>query len=391
MLLRSPCLLALLVALLPAVTAQSLTTALQQQNLTAFNALVTAYPDLFAGLTNTTILAPSDAAFSAAQQIVGANASNVDIPSLLVYHQLVGAASLKSLSMAQAGNGEVVQTNLKNASEVNMGGVSNVVSVPSAVTLKQQGLGASTGQTSQQVTITGGLGAGANITTGDIAWDGGLLQVLDKVLDLPDVCSKTLAANKVTTFVQYLSRATNLTPNGTNPVAYYDTLTSLTCFVPDDTAFAAQAPIYNAMNTQEISENIGLHVFAGVFYGPETPSGSILVPVWGNGTRGFVFQSNSSGMFIGNSQLIRSDWALSNGVIHVLNKPLNESDSIAITNSTVVFAGVGGPSNGSAPTTSAGPSTSQTAGSSGALGRQTIFASGMAVLAAVAGSILALI
>ncbi|KZT56209.1 hypothetical protein CALCODRAFT_404022, partial [Calocera cornea HHB12733] len=159
---------------------------------------------------------------------------------------------------------------------------------------------------------------------GDVVFSGGLVQILDKVLDIPDTCSKTLTLNNVTAFVQYLSMALDLPPamgaSEPDPVGFYDNLTSVTCFAPDNTAYAAQMPIYNSLNTQQISAAVGWHIFRGVFYGSETPSGSILVPMWGNGTRGFVFERNSSGMFIGNSQLIQSDWMLKNGVVHILDK-----------------------------------------------------------------------
>ncbi|KZO90736.1 hypothetical protein CALVIDRAFT_568799 [Calocera viscosa TUFC12733] len=391
---RSDCLLFLL-ALIPSISAQSLNTVLQQQNLTYFNALVTANPSLFTS-KNTTVLAPSDAAFAAAaQQQTGANAPIYDIPSLLSYHQLIGTITLKNLSNAQQDGGEVVSTMLKNATVVNMGGVSNVVGVPSAMQLGTQGTASNTGGSNgQQIAVQGGLGRGANVTAGDFVFDGGLVQIIDQVLDIPDTCSKTLTLNNVTAFVQYLSMSFNLVPSSgisnPDPVGFYDNLTEVTCFAPDNTAFAAQAPIYDNLNTQQLSAAMGLHIFRGVFYGSETPSGSILAPMWGNGTKGFVFERNSSGMFIGNSQLIKSDWMLKNGVVHILDKPLNWTEAVPINSSDPAFSGYGGPINGSSSTT-AGASPSQTAGNSGAMGRQTYLAGGISALAFVVGSALSVL
>ena len=221
-------------------TSQNLTSVLgstpELSNLTALLTSVT--PDLAATLStasNITILAPSNDAIGAflSSNASSALANNTDyISALLQYHVLQGIIPASAIT-----DTATFPQTLANSSS----GLVNVTGgqVVEAVT----GDG--------DVLIFSGLLQGSTVTTPNVNFTGGIVHIIDTVLQLPAPISITAIFANLTSVVGALTQA--------GIAETVDTTPDITVFVPTNEAFEAIGSAVSNLTTQQLASILEYH------------------------------------------------------------------------------------------------------------------------------------
>lgn len=176
------------------VSAQALTDVISQTpELSTLGALLTAYPavaNTLASASNITVLAPSNAAFSAfltsAVNASIAADSNL-VPSVLEYHVLAGTIKAADIPTTPA----FPKTLLTNATFTNVTG---------GQVVKAQSVDGG-------VQFTSGLLKKSHVTTADVTFSGGVVHIIDAVLTIPESASDTATAANLTALAGALTQA----------------------------------------------------------------------------------------------------------------------------------------------------------------------------------------
>ena len=228
-----------LAAFASAVSAQNLTSVLSgTPELSNLTALITSVPSLVTALsnaTNITVLAPSNDAITAflSSNDGMANANNTAfISALLQYHILQGTIPSSAITntpafphgLADETTGFVNVTGGQVVEAVTVGG--NVV-------------------------IYSGLLQNSTVTTPDVQFTGGVVHIIDTVLQLPAPISTTA------TFAGLTSIAGALTQAGL--VDTIDNTPDITVFAPTNEAFEAIGSAVGNLTTQQLQGILGYH------------------------------------------------------------------------------------------------------------------------------------
>lgn len=184
-----------LLALAGPALAQSLADVLSQTpDLSTLGALVSTHPmvaDALAKATNITLLAPTNAAFATFLSQPGVNASiaaDMGIArAVLLYHVLQGTVPSGDITAAPV----FARTLLSNASFTNVTG-GQVVQAQ---------------RVDDDVVFTSGLLRTSRVTTADVAFDGGVVHVIDSVLTIPQSPSATVLGANLTALAGALTSA----------------------------------------------------------------------------------------------------------------------------------------------------------------------------------------
>lgn len=188
--------LAASLALTSTVSAQALTQVISQTpQLSTLGALLQQYPAVaqtLASATNITVLAPSNAAFSAfltaqVNQSIAADAGLV--PAVLSYHVLSGTIRSTAITATPA----FAKTLLTNATYTNVTG---------GQVVKAQAMNGG-------VAFTSGLLKQSHVTTADVTFSGGVVHIIDSVLTIPVSASSTATGANLTALAGALTQ-TNL-------------------------------------------------------------------------------------------------------------------------------------------------------------------------------------
>lgn len=174
--------------------------------LSTLGALLQAYPAVatqLAHATNITILAPSNSAFSAflttaVNESIAADAGLV--PAVLSYHVLTSTVRSTAITAKPA----FPKTLLTNATYTNVTG-GQVVKAATA---------------NGGVVFTTGQLAESHVTTADVAFDGGVVHIIDKVLTIPTSASSTLTAANLTSLAGALTTANLVSTVNTAKVSF---------------------------------------------------------------------------------------------------------------------------------------------------------------------------
>lgn len=181
-------------ALAGLASGQSLTDVIgQNANLSTLGSLLKAYPavlDQLANATNITVLAPSNAAFSdfltsSVNASIQADAGLV--PAVLSYHVLSGVIRSTDITAKPA----FPKTLLTNATYANVTG-GQVVKAAAV---------------DGGVVFTSGLLKESNVTTANVAFNGGVVHIIDSVLTIPQNDSATAVAANLTALAGALTQA----------------------------------------------------------------------------------------------------------------------------------------------------------------------------------------
>jgi len=302
--------------------------AAQQMNLTAalaannatlslLTGLLGTQPSLvstLAGLSNITILAPSNnalAAFLNSTAGVAASKNPDAVAALLTYHVLNGTYPASAFTNSS----QFIPTLLTNTSFANVTGGQRV----------EASLNGST------VDIFSGLLSKSQVTQANINFTGGIIHVIDKILTLPESDAATAIAANLTSLAGALT-ATNL-------VSTVDGLSDVTIFAPDNAAFAAIGSAVGNLTTAQLSGILTYHVVKGTVGYSSLLSNTTLTTV--NGATVRITIENGQ-VFVNSARVVTPDVLVANGVVHVIDGVLNPNNTAATPNpttTTVAFSG----------------------------------------------------
>ncbi|KAJ9145529.1 Fasciclin domain-containing protein [Pleurostoma richardsiae] len=315
----------------PLAAAASLDSVLSEQaNLTTFRSLVKDRSDIFGNLPDqVTIIAPSDGAFAKLQ---GWNAKNTSVVTpLLQYHILSGEVAL---SLIPLGKWVFAHTLLDDPSQANVTGGQNVII---------------THQPGNVVVFTSGLASRATVLQGDIAFDGGLIQVIDSVMVVPASLEVT-ARDAYTDLASFLGAL-----YAADLVDEFTAASNITLIIPRNAAFQQLAGTFAAMSKDQLSRVLRYHMLPGQVVQSEQMTANSTFSTSISGERIHVRRFNND-IFVNSAKIIQTDILVANGVVQMIDNVLSPDDDNVQPNFTAsdqapVFTPVGSTQTGSAAAT----------------------------------------
>ncbi|WYZ42599.1 hypothetical protein EsH8_VI_000298 [Colletotrichum jinshuiense] len=294
-----------------AVAAQSLEEVLAKQaNLTTFRGLVKDYADIFSNLpkSGVTILAPSDSAYLKGQ---GWDANRDDIVIGLQYGILEGRVAFDAM---YPGNSTIESTLLTD------GRFSNVTGGQHVLVTKQP---------NSDVVVTSGVASRTTALKTDIAFDGGLVQVIDSLMVTPARLETTArdAYQDLTAFLGALYTA--------GLVAEFAETPNVTIFAPRNAAFQAVAGTLSAMGADALRRVLRYHL---------VPAAVVQASLLANGTRlptavdgkSIDITLYNNDIFVDSARVLQTNILVANGVVQMLDTVLNVDAPNAEPNVTAV-------------------------------------------------------
>jgi len=344
-----------------AQTTPDLTTALGgNSDLSSLVALIKTQPQLLASLgsaKNITILAPNNAALAGvANSSLATNAAAVS--ALLSYHVLNGTYPASAVSNTSA----FIPTLLTDKAYSNVTGGQVVEAVLAH----------------GNVSIITGLLQNSTVTQADIAFTGGTIHVINKLLTVPTNVSDTLVNAKLTAAYGAL--------NATGLLGAVNGLKDVTIFAPNNSAFSNIASVLANASKETLVSTLEYHVINGSkpLYSTSL-SNTTVKTLQGNELTVRIINGS---VFVNGAKVITPDVLIAGGVVHVIDQVLNPSNTTAApsgTSGVVAFSGASSASD--TPFTSGVPSPAQSTGggAAGATGTSTSKAGAAAMTAAPMG------
>ncbi|KAI4655384.1 hypothetical protein J4E93_000096 [Alternaria ventricosa] len=252
-----------------------------------------------AGLTNITILAPSNSAFGKIDnETLSSLTSNEGLlTALLQYHVLNG--TFRSTDITNTST--FVPTALTNPMFTNVTGGQVVEAIAM----------------DDSVMFYSGLLANSTVTTADVNFTGGVIHIIDSVLTLPENTADTLSAADLVA----LRGAINATE-------LFDTVNNtpnITIFAPNNEAFQNIGSALGNLSTEDATSILTYHVIAGTIgYSSTLENGTNLTTA--NGEQ-LTITIGEGGIFVNNARVVASDILIANGVVHVIDEVLNPSNA----------------------------------------------------------------
>ncbi|RDW79300.1 fasciclin domain-containing protein [Aspergillus mulundensis] len=230
-----------------------------------------------------------------------------------VSNQLLTQATLRAFT------GSVIETLDTNAG---LGGGGQVV-----LTRGLRDAGNRTGNSSlgcvdeaQPVRIYGGLGESVEILEADIPFDGGIFHIVSGPFTRPASLSSSL---------QSTSEASIFSKHINPRLSDLDIMPSITLFVPVNDVLSSSSSL-NAdatLSDSEIADLVNAHLISGVAaYSPHLITGAKFETVDG---AEIVVRAEASGEIVLNEEVrvVRSDIIVTNGVVHLIDRPLSTPGS----------------------------------------------------------------
>ncbi|KAK7995364.1 hypothetical protein PG990_014137 [Apiospora arundinis] len=294
-------------ALASAVTAQSLTDALNSQNasLSVLNGLLQANPNILTALNNAqnvTLLAPNNDALNgvingSVNTYGGKVTDSSWVANLLNYHVLQGAFP----SSAFTDKPMFPHTLLNNQSYTNVTG-GQVVQVQ-----KQD----------NKVVAYSGLKYYSTVKTADVNYTGGVIHIIDRVLVLPQNDTMSLT-NANLTALSGAVKAANMGPA-------LDGMKDVTIFAPDNQAFMSISSLLTNASSQDVAKILGYHVVPGkVAYSSDLGNMTIKAQ---DGTDLKITVEKDGAVFVNAARVTVPNVLVGNGVVHVVNQVLNPDNT----------------------------------------------------------------
>ncbi|KAL7800028.1 FAS1 domain-containing protein [Trichoderma ceciliae] len=323
----SKCLLAVTTLLVSIVSAdtkpQDLGSVLaSNKDLSTYYALIQKYPDVLLQLPSyagVTIIAPSNEAFknipyTALNGIWDPTDKATTVP-LLQYHILQGTVATAALATGPT----YVRSTLLTSSRY-----TNVTSGQNVLIAKQPG---------DTVVFTTSMGTRCTLIEGDIAFQGGLIQVVDNLLVPPTRIQNTTEAFGVPNFLGGLY-AGKLIPK----VSYEQ---NITVFAPVDSAFASVGGSLKHLDAKAIGRIMGYHIVPNqVLVSSSLTNGSRLQTLAenaaGTAPESLVIRQAGNNKYVNSAQIVQPDILLANGIMHLISNVLNPDADAAIPNPTAV-------------------------------------------------------
>ncbi|KAF2396375.1 beta-Ig-H3/fasciclin [Trichodelitschia bisporula] len=282
-----------LLLLAATASAQSLASVLTNPAVSELAAVLSAYPAIvktLSGAKDITILAPANGA-RGLRQLAGAAKYEKYAPGLteatLTYHVLKGAIPASAVP-ANA----FVETLLTN------GNYSAVTGGQRVQATKKDG---------KVVFISGG-GAKSTVTAADIKFDGGVIHLIDAVLQPPQAPSIVARAGGLTTL------ASTLASQGLAKTV--DGLKGITIFAPTNAAFDAASGLIETLSKEQLAGALTYHVVKAVAYSTDVKDG-LEVPTVQGKTLKITVKGGS--VYVNKAKVIKTDILTKNGVVHVID------------------------------------------------------------------------
>ncbi|PGG97596.1 hypothetical protein AJ80_09673 [Polytolypa hystricis UAMH7299] len=287
-------------------TAQSLSQALSNQSeLSLLSTYIQSKPNLrnlFGNHKNITILAPEN---SALEKLIPAdfNSSralpNADlVQGIITYHILNGTWNTSKFTKSS----RFLPTFLINSAWENM----------------------TTGQVVQvfkennTTNCTSGLAAKAKFLKSNIAFDNGLIHVINDVLTLPQTLSVTALAANLTSFVGAM--------NITNSTRNINSAQNITVFAPNNDGWDRISSATANMSDSNLSRVVDYHVIPDtIVYSSDMRNRTLRTKM---GTDVHLSVINGTA-FVNSAKVVSTDLLVHNGVLHVLADALNPNNSSA--------------------------------------------------------------
>lgn len=300
----------------PAITyAVSLIDALNANGATTFAKQIQANPDILALYTSSsvqTVYAVPDTSIGNSTLRLRQAAN----PQQLNLHASAQLTQLETLSVFP---GQVSQTKL----------ISPQLQQPQAV-VSQSGISTNTSASSHRrstggtlpstpVSFASGLGNTVNLVSGDIAYDGGLIHIVDNFFTVPVSLSDTISSTGLSSFQGLLSQA--------NLSSTFNSANSFTLFTPSNAALAAAANTINSTTSpavlQKVLQNHAISDFVG--YLPDLVDGAPYTTLSGNT---LTISVKNKAYFVNGVQIISTNTITANGVAHVINGVLTPGPAV---------------------------------------------------------------
>jgi uncharacterized surface protein with fasciclin (FAS1) repeats len=165
--------------------------------------------------------------------------------------------------------------------------------------------------------ILSGFRQESTVSTADLAFDGGVLHIVDTVLTIPDTTSVTVLDTGLTSLAGALIQ--------TKMLAGVDELKDCTIFAPSNAAFSAVGMVIEGANTELLSNVLEYHVVMGTaahstdLMGMAVANGGSVLLRSLQGTPITVRAENGQ-LFVNSAKITTPDVITSNGVIHIIDK-----------------------------------------------------------------------
>ncbi|KAM5356657.1 hypothetical protein ACJ41O_003303 [Fusarium nematophilum] len=277
----------------------SLADALGAQNdtLSALNGLLT--PQLIRTLSrldNITILAPSN---DAIQTLLNDSsvASQIEedpglVGAILTYHVLNGTWYASNFTDTPV----FIETLLTNTSYTN-------------VTSGQVVEGVAVDDT---VSFYSGLRAEANVTEANLNFTGGVIHIINRVLNIPKNLTETAITANLTAAAGALTQA--------DLVSELDEAQNITVFAPSNGAFAQIGSLIGNLSSDDLENILAYHVVNGtVGYSSLLENGTLETAA----SEDVTISIHDGEVFVNEAKVIIPDVLISNGVVHVIDGVLN--------------------------------------------------------------------
>lgn len=165
---------------------------------------------------------------------------------------------------------------------------------------------------SAPIQMYSGLGDIVTILEEDIPFDGGVIHFSDRLFTIPRTLSDTLAAVNLTTMATYISSCNSS----------LDSTPSLTVFVPSDDAFLSTLSRNRTLTASQVTSLVNAHAVQGCMaYSPQLVNGATFETLSGD-VISISAKPDGSISVNGDSMIVQSDIVVSNGVVHVIDKPI---------------------------------------------------------------------
>jgi transforming growth factor-beta-induced protein len=250
------------------------------------------------------ILAPSDSAFRKNQDFNVKDATMVR--EMVMYHMLAGKVTVASV---KTGESVFVSTTLTDPAFTNVTKGQNVI-------INKQPAG--------DVVITSGLASRTTVLASDIAFSGGLIQVIDSMMVAPASLEKTArdAYTDLSAFVGALYSA--------NLIDEFVSAKDITLFVPRAAAFQQLAGTFSSLDSARLAKILRYHLVPGtVVPNSALQNSSSLKSAAGPDIKLTRFNNN---VYAGAAQLIQTDILITNGVVQMVDNVLDPDRAAAVPN-----------------------------------------------------------
>lgn len=181
------------------------------------------------------------------------------------------------------------------------------------------------------VTFLSGLLQNASVVN-STNFTGGVIHIIDRFLTLPQNISTSGVALNLTSAVGALA-ALNLSDT-------VDTTPDVTCFIPNNAAFQAIGGNLANLSTADLTGILEYHVVAGqVLYSTDLMNDTSVATL--NGANLTVYLEGSD-VYVDNAKVVFPNVLVRNGVVHVIDRVLNPSNTTLTPNTATTeqaFAG----------------------------------------------------